>query len=95
MKKITLALLSGTFLFAAAGAMAQNPANSTSTMQAEKEQLNNPGHIIDDCRATEGQAKTDCKSAHEMKKEHKNDDKMLKQGDTKDDVEQQDTQKTN
>ena len=51
MKKLTLALLSSTLLFASAGAFAENPATSTSGMQAEKEQLNNPGHIIDDCRA--------------------------------------------
>ncbi|HEY3590714.1 MAG TPA: hypothetical protein VGL07_11635, partial [Buttiauxella sp.] len=64
-------------------------------MQAEKEQLNNSGHIIDDCRAAGNEMKKGCESGHEMRKEHKSDDKMLKKGGTTDDVMQKDTQKTN
>ncbi|RKQ40831.1 hypothetical protein [Enterobacter sp. R1(2018)] len=95
MKKLTLALLSGTFLFASAAAVAQNPANSTSTLQAEKEQLNNPNHIIDDCRAPGNADKKGCESGHEMRKEHKSNDKKVEQGGTKDDVMQKDVEKTN
>lgn len=96
MKKLTLALLSSTLLFASAGAFAENPATSTSGMQAEKEQLNNPGHIIDDCRAAGADVKKEgCETGHELRKEHKSDDKMLKKGGTTDDVTQKDTQKTN
>lgn len=95
MKKLTLALLSSTLLFASAGAFAENPATSTSGMQAEKEQLNNPGHIIDDCRAAGNENKKGCESGHEMRSEHKGDDKMLKKGGTTDDVVQKDVQKNN
>lgn len=95
MKKLTLALLSSTFLFASVGAFAENPATSTSGAQAEKEQLNNPGHIIDDCRAAGNETKKGCESGNEMRKEHKSDDKMLKKDGTSDDVMQKDTQKTN
>lgn len=92
MKKLTLALLSTTLLFASAGALAQNPANSSSTLQAEKEQLNNPGHIIDDCRAPGNEDKKGCESGHEMRKEHKGNEKMIEKGGTKDDVMQKDVQ---
>jgi hypothetical protein len=95
MKKLTLALLTSTLLLASAGTFAENPATSTSGMQAEKEQLNNSGHIIDDCRAAGNEMKKGCESGHEMRKEHKSDDKMLKKGGTTDDVMQKDTQKTN
>lgn len=96
MKKLTLTLLSGTLLFASAGAFSENPATSTSTMQAEKEQLNNPGHIIDDCRAPGTEVnKEGCKAGHEMRKEHKGNEKMLEKGGTTDDVMQKDVQKTN
>jgi hypothetical protein len=95
MKKLTLALLTSTLLLSSAGAFAENPATSTSGMQAEKEQLNNSGHIIDDCRAAGNEMKKGCESGHEMRKEHKSDDKMLKKGGTTDDVMQKDTQKTN
>ncbi|NIY48317.1 hypothetical protein [Cedecea colo] len=94
MKKLTLALLSTTLLFASASALAQNPANSTSTLQAEKEQLNNPDHIIDDCRAPGNEDKKGCKSGHEMHKEHKGNEKMIEKGGTKDDVMQKDVQKS-
>ncbi|MEW7313761.1 hypothetical protein AB1E22_13855 [Buttiauxella gaviniae] len=96
MKKLTLALLSSTLLFASTGAFAENPASSTSGMQAEKEQLNNPDHIIDDCRAAGTDVKKEgCESGQELRKEHKSDDKMLKQGGTSDEVTQKDVQKTN
>ncbi|OAT21956.1 hypothetical protein [Buttiauxella noackiae] len=95
MKKLTLSLMSGMFLFVSAGAFAENPATSTSGMQAEKEQLNNPGHIIDDCRAPGNVDKKGCEPGHEMRKEHKGNEKMLEKGGTTDDVMQKDVQKTN
>lgn len=95
MKKLTLAILSSTLLFASVGAFAENPATSTSGQQAEKEQLNNPGHIIDDCRAAGNENKKGCESGHQMRTEHKSDDKMLKHGATTDDVTHKDIQKTN
>lgn len=95
MKKLTLALLSSALLFASATAMAENPATSTSGMQAEKEQLNNPGHIIDDCRAADGTKKAGCQTQKEMRKEHKGNVKMLEKGGTTDDVMHKDVNKSN
>ncbi|TNV17242.1 hypothetical protein FH968_18630 [Buttiauxella sp. B2] len=95
MKKLTFTLLFSTLLFASAGAFAENPATSTSGAQAEKEQLNNSGHIIDDCRVAGNEMKKGCETGHEMRKEHKSDDKMLKKGGNTDDVMQKDTQKSN
>lgn len=94
MKKLTLALLSTTLLFASASSLAQQPANSTSTLQAEKEQLNNPGHIIDDCRAPGNEDKKGCESGGETSKEHQGNEKMIEKGGTTDDVMQKDAQKS-
>lgn len=95
MKKLTLALLATPLMFAGFSAQAQNPANSTSTLQAEKEQLNNPGHVIDDCRAPGNEDKKGCESGGEMRKEHKGNEKTIREGGTTDDVMQKDVQKSN
>lgn len=95
MKKLALALLSASMMLACNLAFAENPATSTSQMSAEKEQLKNPGHIIDDCRAADGSTKSGCMTQKEMRKDHKSNVKMLEKGGTTDDVMQKDTQKTN
>ena len=43
----------------------------------------------------ETENKKGCESGHEMRKEHKGNEKMLKKGGTTDDVMQKDVQKTN
>lgn len=91
MKKLTLTLLSGTLLFASATALAADPATSTSTKQIEHEQLNNPGHITDDCRAAENENKKDCQTGHEMSEEHKDNEKKVKEEGSMDNVTQKDS----
>lgn len=95
MRKLAQALLAASIMLGCNLAMAENPATSTSQMAVEKEQLKNPGHIIDDCRAADGSTKSGCMTQKEMKKDHKNNVKMLEKGGTTDDVMQKDTKKTN
>lgn len=68
-------------------ALAENPASSTSEKQAEKEQLKNPDHIIDDCRAVSGaQVKEGCKTQAELKKHEMKNEAKMKSGTSMDDV---------
>lgn len=95
MRKLAFALLCTSMMLGCNLALAENPATSTSQMAAEKEQLKNPGHIIDDCRAADGTQKPGCMTQQEMKKDHKGNVKMLEKGGTTDDVMQKDTKKSN
>ncbi|MCT4704373.1 hypothetical protein MUA04_09145 [Enterobacteriaceae bacterium H11S18] len=94
MKKITSLFCTCTLLIASCAALAQNPAQSTSSQAEQKEQLKNPGHISDDCRAQENKNSKACLSGHEMREEHKTNEKMIQKGGTTDEVMQQDATKT-
>ncbi|WP_434642159.1 hypothetical protein ACMYSK_09255 [Klebsiella sp. I138] len=92
LKGFSLMLTTCLTLVFCSSALAENPASSTSEKQAEKEQLKNPDHIIDDCRAVNGaQVKEGCKTQAELKKHEMKNDTKMENGASMDDV----TKKTN
>ncbi|HAT1610143.1 TPA: hypothetical protein I8Y22_001488 [Raoultella planticola] len=87
LKQVPLMLTTCLILVFCSSALAQNPASSTSEKQAEKEQLKNPDHIIDDCRAVSGaQVKEGCKTQAELKKHEMKNDAKMESGASMDDV---------
>lgn len=95
MKKITSLLFTCAILLTGTSAFAQNPAQSTSSKAEQKEQLSNPGHISDDCRANENKTDKECQSGQQMREEHKDNEKMIEKGGTSDEVMQKDATKSN
>ncbi|EOA1822967.1 TPA: hypothetical protein ACT3KR_003544 [Raoultella planticola] len=87
LKRASLMLTTCLNLVFCSSALAENPASSTSEKQAEKEQLKNPDHIIDDCRAVSGaQVKEGCKTQAELKKHEMKNEAKMKSGTSMDDV---------
>ncbi|HEM8822867.1 TPA: hypothetical protein U2R14_003487 [Raoultella planticola] len=87
LKRASLMLTTCLTLVFCSSALAENPASSTSEKQAEKEQLKNPDHIIDDCRAVCGaQVKEGCKTQAELKKHEMKNEAKMKSGTSMDDV---------
>ncbi|WP_163922258.1 hypothetical protein [Raoultella planticola] len=87
LKRASLMLTICLTLVFCSSALAENPASSTSEKQAEKEQLKNPDHIIDDCRAVSGaQVKEGCKTQAELKKHEMKNEAKMKSGTSMDDV---------
>lgn len=87
LKRASLMLTTCLTLVFCSSALAETPASSTSEKQAEKEQLKNPDHIIDDCRAVSGaQVKEGCKTQAELKKHEMKNEAKMKSGTSMDDV---------
>lgn len=96
MKKLTSAIATALLLSVSAISYAESPVNSTSTKQVAKEQLSNSGHIIDDCRVTQGMSsaeKAHCLDQQQLKAQNSKDQQIMQKTGQDDRVKHQDINK--